>query len=164
MASTTAQNFEQVSYKGPNLSQHSAAARVIIGDAVATRTLLAKESGALCLFDLATGVTYTLPTPSIGMQFEFIATVAWASGVYKFITSAATEFLVGSVSSLNSAAATGEAFLANGTTHRSVSMAGTTTGGFTGDRFKVIAISATQWVLEGVYSNTGTAATPIATS
>lgn len=164
MASTTAQNFEQVSYRGPNLSQHSSAARVIIGDAAATRTLTAKESGALCLFDVATGVTYTLPTPVIGMQFEFLATVAWSSGVFKFITNAATEFLVGSVSSVNNAAATGAAFLANGTTHRAVSMAGTTTGGFTGDRFKVTAISATQWALEGVYTNSGTAATPIATS
>lgn len=164
MASTVDQNFEQLSYGGPSLSQHRAAARKIIGDGVATRTLLPKESGALCLFDAATGVTYTLPTPAIGMYFEFQATVAWASGVYKFLTNLSTEFLVGSVSSLNSAAATAEAFLANGTTARSVSMAGTTTGGFTGDRFKVTAISATQWALEGVYSNTGTAATPIATS
>lgn len=164
MASTTDQNFEQLSYGGPSLSQHRAAARKIIGDGVATRTLVAKESGALCLFDTATGVTYTLPTPQIGMFFEFIATVAWASGVYKFITNLTTEFLVGAVTSANSAATTAEAFLANGTTARSVSMAGTTTGGFTGDRFRVIAISATQWALEGVYSNTGTAATPIATS
>lgn len=164
MASTTLQNFEQVSYRAPGLSQHASSARVIIADGVATRTLVAKESGALCLFDTATGVTYTLPTPTIGMQFEFMATVAWASGVYKFITNLSTEFLVGVTHSLNSAAATGEAFLANGTTHRAVSMAGTTTGGFTGDRFKVTAISATQWALEGVFSNTGTAATPIATS
>lgn len=164
MGSTTKQNYEQVSFNGPEGAQLCGHYRQIIGEGVATRQLLAKESGALCLFDTATGVTYTLPTPVIGMQFEFIATVAWASGVYKFITSAATEFLVGSVSSLNSGATTAEAFLANGTTHRAVSMAGTTTGGFTGDRFRVTAISATQWVLEGVYSNTGTAATPIATS
>jgi hypothetical protein len=164
MASTVRQNFEQLGFNGPSLSQHNAAARVIIGDGVATRTLLAKESGALCLFDTATGVTYTLPTPAIGMFFEFAASVAWASGVYKFVTNLSTEFLVGSVSSLNNAAATGEAFLANGTTHRSVSMAGTTTGGFTGDKFRVTAISSTQWLLEGVYSNSGTAATPIATS
>jgi hypothetical protein len=164
MASTVDQNFEQLSYGSPALSQHRAAARKIIADGVATRTLVAKESGSLCLFDTATGVTYTLPPPAIGMFFEFAASVAWSSGVYKFITSATTEFLVGSVSSLNSAAATGEAFLANGTTHRAVSMAGTTTGGFTGDRFRVTAISSTQWLLEGLYSNTGTAATPIATS
>lgn len=164
MASTVRQNFEQLSYAGPSLSQHSAQARVIIGDGVATRTLVAKESGALCLFDTATGVTYTLPSPVIGMVFEFIATVAWASGVYKFITNLSTEFLVGSVTSANNAATTAEAFLANGTTHRAVSMAGTTTGGFTGDRFKLTAISTTQWAIEGVYSNSGTAATPIATS
>lgn len=164
MASTTDQNYEQLSYSGPGLSQHKAAARKIISDVAATRALTLKESGSLCAFDLATGVTYTLPTPVAGAFFEFIATVAWASGVYKFITNLSTEFLVGSVSSVNNAAATGQAFLANGTTHRAVSMAGTTTGGFTGDRFRVTAISATQWALEGVYSNSGTAATPIATS
>lgn len=164
MTSTVDQNFEQLSYGGPNFSQHRAAARKIIGDGVATRTLVAKESGALCLFDTATGVVYTLPSPQIGMFFDFAATVAWSSGTYKFLTNLSTEFLVGAVSSLNSAAATGEAFLANGTTHRAVTMAGTTTGGFTGDRFRVTAISTTQWLLEGVYSNTGTAATPMATS
>lgn len=164
MASNTLQNYEQLSEGGPNLSMHRAAARQIISDGAATRVLTLKESGALCAFDLSTGVTYTLPTPVAGAYFEFIATVAWASGVFKFITNLSSEFLVGSVSSLNNAAATGEAFLANGTTHRAVSLAGTTTGGFTGDFFRVVAISATQWALFGVYSNSGTAATPIATS
>jgi hypothetical protein len=164
MTSTVDQNFEQLSYGGPSLSQHRAAARKIIGDGVATRTLVAKESGAICLFDTSTGVVYTLPSPQIGMFFEFITTVAWASGTYKFVTNLSTEFLVGAVTSVNSGATTGEAFLANGTTHRAVTMAGTTTGGFTGDRFRVVAISSTQWALEGVYSNTGTAATPMTTS
>jgi len=164
MASTVRQNYEQLSFRGPEGAMHTSQAREIIGDGVATRVLTAKESGALCLFDTATGVTYTLPTPVIGMTFEFAATVAWASGVYKFITNLSTEFLVGSVTSANNAATTAEAFLANGTTHRAVSMAGTTTGGFTGDKFRVTAISSTVWFLEGVYSNSGTAATPIATS
>lgn len=161
---TVRQNFEQLSYHGPSLSQWTAAAREIIADGVAARTLVPKESGALCLFDTASGVTYTLPSPVVGMQFEFMASIAWASGVFKFITNLSTEFLLGSVSSVNSGAATAEAFLANGTTHRSVSMAGTTTGGFTGDRFRVTAINSTQWLVEGLYSNTGTSATPIATS
>jgi hypothetical protein len=164
MPSNVLQNYEQVSYGGPNLSIHRSAARQVIADGVATRTLSIKESGALCLFDTASGVTYTLPSPVVGAYFDFAASVAWASGVYKFITNLSTEFLVGSVSSLNNAAATGEAFLANGTTHRAVSLAGTTTGGFTGDRFRVTAISSTQWLLEGLYSDSGTAATPIATS
>lgn len=164
MASTIDQNYEQVSYGGPGLSQHRAAARKVIADGVATRTLTIKEAGALCLFDTASGTVYTLPSPVVGAFYDFAASIAWASGTYKFITNLTTEFLVGSVSSLNNAAATGEAFLANGTTHRAVSLAGTTTGGFTGDRFRVTAISATQWLLEGLYSNSGTAATPIATS
>lgn len=164
MASNVLQNYETLSYRGPGLSIHSAAARQVIADGVATRTLTIKESGALCLFDTASGVVYTLPSPVVGAFYDFAATVAWASGTYKFITNLSTEFLVGSVSSLNNAAATGEAFLANGTTHRAVSLAGTTTGGFTGDKFRVTAINSTQWLLEGLYSDSGTAATPIATS
>ena len=56
MASSTLQNFEQLSYGAPGLSIHRAKATQVIGDAVATRTLTAKESGATCLFDAAAGV------------------------------------------------------------------------------------------------------------
>lgn len=164
MASTVRQNFEQLSYNGPALSQHSAQARVIIGDAVATRTLLAKESGALCLFDRAAGVVYTLPSPVIGMTFEFAVTVTITSNSAKFITNLATEFLVGSCVLANTAATTTEGFAANGTTIRSWNGNGTTTGGLIGDRIRVTAISSTQWFVEGLATNTGVVATPFATS
>ncbi len=63
MASSTLQNFEQLGYRPPGLSMHTAKATQVIGDAVATRTLTIKESGATCLFDSASGVVYTLPPP-----------------------------------------------------------------------------------------------------
>lgn len=164
MASTVDQNFEQLSYGGPPLSQHRAAARKIIADAVATRTLLAKESGALCLFDAAAGVVYTLPTPTIGMFFDFMTTVTITSNAAKIITNLATEFLLGAVSLVNDAATTAESFLANGTTIRACSSNGTTTGGVAGDCYRITAISATVWAISGVLINSGTAATPFATS
>ncbi len=163
MASTTAQNFEQVGYNG-GLSQQRGAARAIIGEAVATRTLTAKESGALCLFDRAAGVVYTLPTPVIGMQFEFATTVTITSNAAKVITSAGTEFLLGALDMVIVASATTLAATGNGTTHRAISSNGTTTGGVIGDRYRLTAISSTQWLVDGILSGSGSLATPFATS
>lgn len=163
MASTTAQNYEQVTYNG-GLTQQRGAARAIIGDAVATRTLTAKESGALCLFDRAAGVVYTLPAPVIGMQFEFATTVTITSNAAKVITSAGTEFLLGAVDMVIVASATTFAATGNGTTHRAISSNGTTTGGVIGDRYRFTAISSTQWLVDGMLSGSGSLATPFATS
>lgn len=138
--------------------------RQVLSGVGATRTLAANESGSLCLFDLAAGVVYTLPPPVLGMQFEFITTVTITSGSAKVLTDAATTFMVGAAALLNNAAATGEAFSANGTTHRSINGNGTTTGGIQGDRIRVTAISATQWAVDAVMVQSGTAATPFATS
>ena len=164
MASTVSQNYEQVSYSSPNGSMHQSRFQQIISDAVATRQLLAKESGALCLFDRAAGVVYTLPTPVIGMQFEFMTSVTITSNAAKIITNLATEFILGDVQIILDAAATTLAAAANGSTHRALSSNGTTTGGVIGGRFRVTAISTTQWLIDGFVNGSGTLATPFATS
>lgn len=139
--------------------------REVIASVGATRTLKAGESGALCLLDSASGVVYTLPAPVLGMQFEFLATVAVTSNAYKVITNAGTVFLLGSVMGGSlTVADSGDVFQANGTTHVAISMAGSTTGGLIGTRFRVTAISATQWVIDGGYVGSGTLADPFATS
>lgn len=160
MASTVAQNYEQLSYGG-NACQVRGHHRQIIGDAVATRILLPKESGAVVLLDIASG-TWTLPTPVIGMNFEFRTTVT--ATAQKIVTSAATEFLLGSVQVYTIATASAGGFAANGTTIRSWTSNGTTQGGLAGDRFSVTAISATQWLIEGLLVGSGTIATGFATS
>lgn len=138
--------------------------RQVIDGVGATRTLAPEESGALCLFDSAAGVVYTLPPPQVGMQFEFLTKVTITSNSAKVLTDAATTFMVGAAAMLNNAAATGEAFSANGTTHRSVNGNGTTTGGIIGDRIRVTCISSTVWAVDAVMVQSGTAATPFATS
>lgn len=139
--------------------------REVIAGVGATRTLKAGESGALCLFDSASGVVYTLPAPVLGMEFEFHATVAVTSNAYKVITNAGTVFLLGSVMGGSlTVADSGDVFQANGTTHVSISMAGSTTGGLVGTRLKFTAISATQWAVTGGYVGSGTLADPFATS
>ena len=138
--------------------------RQVIDAVGATRTLAPEESGALCMFDSAAGVVYTLPAPVVGMQFEFLTKTTITSNSAKIITDAATTFMVGGLATVNSGAATGQFFAANGTTHRSTNGNGTTTGGIIGDRIRCTAISSTVWAVDGVVNNTGTAATPFATS
>lgn len=161
--SSTAQNYEQVSYGG-SASQWRGQHRQVIADAVATRTLTAKEAGSICAIDVAAGVVYTLPAPVIGMEFNFAVTVTRTSNAHKVITSAATEFITGGIFLGNSAAATGEFFAADGTTIRALSSNGTTTGGIIGDFYTLTAISSTVWFCRGVLNQTGTAATPFAVS
>lgn len=138
--------------------------RQVIDGVGATRTLAPEESGALCLFDAAAGVVYTLPAPQVGMTFEFLVKTTITSNAAKIITDAATTFLVGAVVSANSGATTTTAYPANGTTIRALSSNGTTTGGTIGDRYKVTAISSTVWAIDGQVVATGTTATPFATS
>ena len=131
--------------------------RQVIDAVGATRTLAPEESGALCLFDSAAGVVYTLPTASaqtVGMTFEFLVKTTITSNAAKIITADTATFLVGAVVSANSGATTTTAYPANGTT----------TGGTIGDRYKVTCISATQWAIDGQVVATGTTATPFATS
>lgn len=158
-------DIEQIGYNGPRGSLLRGNHRAVIQGVGATRTLLAKESGALCLLDRAAGIVYTLPTPVEGMQFEFMATVSVTTNAYKAITAAATQFLVGGVviSSL-AVAESGDTFVADGTTIVSISEDGLTKGGLIGGWYKVTAISATQWSITGLTCGAGTLATPFATS
>ncbi len=139
--------------------------RSIIQSVGATRTLLANETGAMCMLDRAAGVVYTLPVPAVGLFFEFFATVAVTSNAYKVITSATTEFLVGMIIMGDvTVAQSGDVFEADGTTIRALSAAGSTTGGLIGERYVVTGISSTQWAIHGVCRGAGTLATPFATS
>lgn len=161
--STTAQNYEQLSYRGPSLSQHRAGAREIIETAAAT-TLTAVQSGALVLMDAAAGYTITLPAPIIGMQFEFLQTVTQTSGTQKIITSASTIFLLGEVLTFTTATASPAGFAFDGSTHVAYASNGTTSGGIIGTRIKVEALSTTVWAITGVVVGSGTIVTPASTS
>ena len=155
----TPTDIERTSYGGPTGSLQQGKHRQVIQSVGATRTLVAKESGSLCLFDVATGNAYTLPTPVEGMQFEFLTTVAVTSNAQSVTTAAATQFLLGAVNNSKLAAGT-DIFQANGTSHVTISMSGSTTGGLIGSTFTVTAISTTQWVIAGSLVGSGTLADP----
>ncbi len=140
MTSTVAQNYEQLSYGGA-ASQWRGQHRQIIGDAVATRTLTSDDAGALCLFDRAAGVVYTLPAPVAGMEFTFFANVTVTSNAYKVQTNSAAVFLLGAVTIGTIATASAGSFAADGTTIVGISSAGSVTGGVIGSKFVCTAIS-----------------------
>jgi hypothetical protein len=137
----------------------------VISGQGATKTLTAEDNGSLCLFDRAAGIVYTLPAPRVGLEFDFLVTVAVTSNAHKVITDAATTFMVGGIIMGDvTVAQSGDYFEANGTSHVALSAGGTTTGGLLGERFKLTCINGTQWAIHGVCHGAGTLATPFATS
>lgn len=138
------------------------------------QTLTTAQSGALCVWNSATGYTFTLPAITanyVGTWFDFHVQVTNTGTACKIITDAATTFLVGSVLTSVIATTPGanpgpKAFAFDGTTHVACTMGGsdTTAGGVTGTRVRVEALSATQWSISGSIIAAGTIVTPAATS
>jgi len=139
--------------------------REVIADGVATRQLLPSESGALCLFDTAAGVVYTLPTPVAGMEFHFMPSIK-TTGTYKVITKTiASEFILGTVFGYTTDVTEIDGFVANGTSTVGIAHNGTTTGGDAGGRYTLTAISTTKWMITGnMYCGTATPGDPFTTS
>ena len=138
---------------------------VISGEG-ATRTLNETESGSTCLFDRAAGIVYTLPTaPTPGTFFDFIVTTTITSNAAKVITGAGTELLIGGYMNVDTDTSNAvAAFTGNGSTHVSVSMNGTTTGGILGTKLRFTCLSSTRWMVEGIVQGSGAVGTAFATS
>ena len=162
---TIPSTLERLNYGSPAGCIATGLHRQVIDGQGATRTLLAEESGALCLNDRAAGIVWTLPAPAVGLQFEFLASVAVTSNAYKVITDAATTFIKGGVIIGDvTVAQSGDYFEADGATHVAISEDGATKGGLLGDRFTVTCVSSTLWVIHGVLHGAGILADPFTTS
>jgi hypothetical protein len=134
----------------------------------ASVVLSAADSGALCIFDKIDGALFTLPTPAIGLWYEFIVIASVTSNSMKVITDAGTTFIIGSVDMVD----TDTTFThtnqdANGSSHVSVTMAAASTnstGGIKGTRFTLTCRTATTWAIHGQINHAGSVATPFAAS
>ena len=142
----------------------------VIASASATVTLKPGDTGKTFLFDRASGVQYTLPTPKVGLWYEFFTSVLQTSGANTVVTNAGTVFVTGSVVMFSGEAVTPSAtlgpfmFAGNGTTHVKYTSNGTTTGGGVGTTFQVTCISTTLWYVSGIVkSPSGNLATPFST-
>jgi len=127
----------------------------------ATRVLKAEESGGTFFWDAATGVTYTLPAPAVGMEFNFYATVSVTSNAHVIITDAATTFLSGAINQIIDTSGTSEGQV-GAATDVTISMNGSTTGGLIGTWIHVKCITSTLWVARGLVVSSGTLSTPFA--
>lgn len=128
-------------------------------------TLTAKDSGATVLQDTASGSTVTLPTPVAGMTFNIVTTVSVSSNSHVItVANTSTQFLLGAVIAGNATvASSGDVFTANGTSHITLTSNGSTTGGLIGSAYRLVALSSTQWFIEGIAQGSGTNADPFTT-
>jgi hypothetical protein len=157
-------NMEQLGYdsddgcKAPGFHLHDIIA------AGAAKALVPRDSGAMVLLDQAAGSIVTLPTPVKGMVFDVAISVSVTSNSHVVKTKTpATEFITGGIQQMINANAVSEGQFANGTSHVSITMNGTTTGGLIGTVLRFVAISSTVWVCKGLVASSGTLATPFAT-
>lgn len=140
---------------------------VAIGN-VATYAPTAAQSGTVFLMNRAAGSVVTLPAPVVGLKYTFVVTTSVTSNAYKVITDAATTLLQGLIAEAIAGGAP-NVYNGNASTHISVNMNGTTTGGLVGTRltFECVASSASPsglWEVSGFNLGSGTIATPFATS
>ena len=155
--------IERLDYGSPEGSKALGLHREVISGQGATRTLLAVESGALCLFDKADGIIYTLPAPVVGLQFDFVITVAGTSVSYSIDTDAATTFIGGGVGSFSTAVAEGgDSFDADIGATVSCDFDSALTGRLEGTAVNFTCISSTVWACSGNLHGVGALATPFA--
>lgn len=132
----------------------------VVASSSASVVLLPIQTASTFLLDRASGVTYTLPPPQVGLNFNFFVTVSVTSNNHIIQTDASTTFFLGSLYEAASAS-TGNTYLANGTSNKTVTMNGSTTGGLKGTYISAVCFSSTQWIIDGTVIGSGTLATPI---
>lgn len=142
--------------------------KTIIADGAAV-VLTADQSGGLVVMDLTTGSLTTLPeivAGNIGMFFDFAWPASYASGTQKIITGAAADLIVGTIRKFDTDTLTDplsvETF--NGSTHIAVVIDAVTDGGLLGSQLRFTAISATQWLIEGILHHSGNVSATVSTT
>lgn len=158
--------IEELGYKSPEgCIAHGLHRQVIsgVGNTTTAYQLTPEMSGSLCLFDAADGVIYTLPAPVVGMEFDFLVTVAGTSNAYSIDTDAATTFIGGGVGSFSTTVAEGgDSFAADIAATVSIDLDSDVTGRLVGTKLKLVCLSSTTWGVSGDLHGVGTLATPFA--
>ena len=134
-------------------------APVAVGSAT---TATASDSGTTYLLDTAAGSILTLPAPVAGMKFQVYVSTSVTSNSHKINTDAATTFIGGAIQMGIDASATSELQVGDPTSHVTITMNGSTTGGLLGTYIVFEAISSTVWLASGLVVGSGVLATPYA--
>lgn len=140
----------------------------VIADGAAV-VLAAADSGGLIVMDKTDGSLTTLPeitASNIGMVFEFQWPASYASGEQKIITGAAADLIVGTVLMFDTDTLTDPLSVVsfNGSSHIAVLINAVTDGGLLGSWLRFTAISATQWLIQGVLHHSGGVSSPASTT
>ena len=158
--------LERMNYDSPGGSIAPGQHREVIsgvGNTTTAYVLKAEQSGALCLFDAADGVIYTLPAPVIGLQFDFLITVDGTSNAYSIDTDAATTFIGGGIGAFaQTVAEGGDHFAADIAATVSCDFDSAVTGRLIGTHVNIVCLRTTTWGVSGVLHGEGTLATPFA--
>ena len=152
-ASTATLTLDANTYAGRNINITAATTTITLPalNATADPTSAGPGSDPNSPSNLGTTFTFFLPSTATAVK----------------VITAASNFLLGQITIGVDAAATAGSvvmYAAVGTTTRSVNLNGTTTGGLAGSYFTVTAVTATQWLVQGMLLGSGTLATPFATS
>ncbi len=153
---------EQLDDGSPDGCRANGLARQVISGVTSDRTLLAGESGALCLFDSGAGFSYTLPVitaDDIGMYFEFLISVIGTTS-YTVITDSGTTFIGGGIVGASDTVTAFDFHIALIASDVRIDLDSATTGELVGTRFTMTATSVTTWVCAGYTVSTGTPVTP----
>lgn len=140
----------------------------VISGSGATVTLTAAQSGSLVLMDRAAGIVFTLPTPTVGLVYNFAVTVTVTTNSYKVITNTGTVLLTGPLYGIDTDSANAiAAYVGDGSANIAVTQAATgtnATGGIKGSMLTLRCITTTLWEVTGTILQAGTAASPFANS
>jgi hypothetical protein len=142
----------------------------ILADAASPGLILTSaDSGGLVVMDKTDGSLTTLPeltASTLGMTFEFQWPASYASGDQKIITGNAADFIVGTIRMFDTDTLTDPLSVVtfNGTDHIAVLINAVTDGGLLGSWLRFTAISATQWLIQGVLHHSGGVSSPVSTT
>lgn len=120
-------------------------------------TLTVAQSGSTILFTSSQGTVVKLPSPAVGLQYNFVVGTSLTGGTLGINSNSASVFLLGS---MIAGTGTTAMFVANGISTVALGMNGTTTGGSSGTFFNVRCVTATQWLVTGQSIGSGILATP----
>lgn len=130
----------------------------------ATDTWTTDDSGTLFLLNKADGIDITLPSltaDDVGTWYEVFVQTALTSDTIT-ITAQSGDLLAGKVLNYDTDTSNATAWYApDGSDDLIITLNQTTTGGGVGgDHLRLVATSATQWLVTGVVYATGVVATP----
>ena len=142
-----------------------ASARIITHTTSAlTITEATHDKKVVCLSKATGEVTVTLPAATgSGTELEFVVVTSKTSSNYTIKTSAATQFMAGTIVTVKDSTDQVNGWEAASTAGRIV-LNGTTKGGIKGDRISLIDVASALWIVRGQTQATGSEATPFSSA